>query len=178
MAGFFTGCTYDELPCRFESKATSWVEIAELKTDYRLGDTIVFLQDYIPSRENGRMITFPSGADLSWMLDIRPSPYGPLSDTAYSIGVELGTLSAANYGYYKVTPLRNGNQYRVVVKIVMKVLGSYRIHLDKYRQNEAALIEADRYQNCYEDVDLNPRFTHLPVSEFSYGKNFEFNIVP
>lgn len=178
MAGLLAGCTYDELPCRFESKSTAWVEIAELKTDYRLGDTIVLVQDYVPTRSNGRIISFPPEANLSWEFSLRPSDYGPISDTAYAMRVELGTLAVANYGNYKVTPLRNGNQCRVIVKIVMKTLGSYRLTLDKFRENAAALVEADRHQNCYEGVDLNPRFKHLPESEFSYGKNFDFNIVP
>lgn len=174
-----TACTYEERKCEFESQAISPVIIQDYKTNYRLGDTIIFIQDFNPTRQNGRVIIFPEGADLSWQFSLQNNGSNSLPDSLYSLTAELGSAVALNpnNGRLKVTPIRVGNQFRLALKLRIMKLGTYTVRLHKPGVYEDELIPAGRYQNCVEMIAMEPRF-YTSTEASPYDNWFNFTITP
>jgi hypothetical protein len=173
------GCTYEELECEFESDATAWVDVADFKAEYRLGDTIVLIQDYEPARNNGRIITFPANSDLSWRIAVNNDDFDAVPTNNFYMAASVGVVSdrMPNYTTFKVQPIRIGNRYKATIKICMYQTGDYRLHLYRAGTANEGTIPADRHQNCVEMVDLKPAFVQVATNEFENSR-YSFSIIP
>ncbi len=178
LALMLMACTYEERKCEFVSQAKAPVELLDFRETYQLSDTLVLIQNYFPSRQNGRVIVFPADADLSWQLRIGDGRYTSTSNTRYELLAETGSAEAigSNSGW-KITPVREGNAFRVKLRLKMNEAGSYNIYLSDMTATEDNLIPAGKYRNCEEKVELIPIFSQLPGS-VDYQRNFIFYVAP
>lgn len=172
------GCTYEERKCEFQSQASAPVELQDFKSEYLLTDTLVIVQDYMPARQNGRVILFPADADLSWQLNISNGQSYSIPASMFQFSAELGTAVSLNgNGSLKITPVREGNQFRLRLKLKMNEPGFYNLNISQTASYEENLIPAGKYQNCVEKIALRTLFSQLPADQYAQSI-FQFRILP